>query len=451
MKKFLSLTLALALVLTALVSFSSTALADEPVELVWYISQDAVPTDVDLVFAEMNKYLTEKIGVTVKPYIFRNPDYNEKVPTIVNAGQQFDICFTATWGNLFKPNVEKGAYLALDDLLDQYAPETKALIPDMVWDAARVDGSIYAIPCYKEIGAQPGIMINKDMADELGIDLTAIKTLADMEAALAVVKEKKPDVIGITGLNFNLLAAAQNLTGNQNMPGDVAIPGFDDFASQGDACFNQYDTEEFRSFCEMANRWYNAGYLPSDPVQYASDNGGIYAGGGGFQAISSTSKHPDKALELLNLVNTDKYVGTMLRHGIEGVHYTSVSDNLIDPYGTGYTADNHPYNLTIGWQFGCVFNQKWVNSYPEDVVAQYEAYNAAAVKAPCMGFSFNAEEVSTEQAAISTVIEQYLNPLMTGMVDPATGIAQFNDALKANGVDKLLEELNTQLTSWKAQ
>ena len=486
-KRFLSLALLLMLGLSLCVP----AQAADVVELVWYVSQDAVPTDVDNVFGELNKYLEEKIGVRVKPFIFRNPDYNEKVPTIVNSGQEFDICFTATWGNKFLPNVEKGAYLPLDELLPQYAPETVEAIPDMVWDAARVDGQIYAIPCYKEIGAQPGIMINKDIADELGIDLSTVKTLADMEPILALVKEKKPDVIGITGLDFNLVTASQNLVGSNSLPGTAAVPGFGDFAAQGEGAFNQYETEEFKAFCEMTHRWYEAGYLPSDPVQYATDNGGrdtddkagrlfswiisyapnykntralevghgveyiplrggIYAGGGGFQAVSITSKHPEKALEFLNLVNTDKYVGTLIRHGIEGVHYKSVSDNLIDPYGTGYTAENHPYNLTIGWQFGSVFNQKWVNSYPEDVVAQYEAYNADAVKAPYMGFTFNAENVSTEQAAINTVVEQYLSPLMTGMVDPQTGIPQFLDALKANGVEKLITEVNAQLDAWKA-
>ena len=33
---------------------------------------------------------------------------------------------------------------------------------------------------------------------------------------------------------------------------------------------------------------------------------------GGILAISSASEHPDKALEFINLLNTDEYVGTLI-------------------------------------------------------------------------------------------------------------------------------------------
>ena len=51
---------------------------------------------------------------------------------------------------------------------------------------------------------------------------------------------------------------------------------------------------------------------------------------GGLLAISSASEHPDKALEFINLLNTDEYVGTLIRHGIEGEHYTAVGDKQVD-------------------------------------------------------------------------------------------------------------------------
>ncbi len=51
---------------------------------------------------------------------------------------------------------------------------------------------------------------------------------------------------------------------------------------------------------------------------------------GGLLAISSASEYPEKALEFINLLNTDEYVGTLIRHGIEGEHYTAVGDTQVD-------------------------------------------------------------------------------------------------------------------------
>ncbi len=63
---------------------------------------------------------------------------------------------------------------------------------------------------------------------------------------------------------------------------------------------------------------------------------------GAMTAISSTSKHPEKAMELINLVNTDSTLRNLLMFGIEGTHYEKVSDNQIkrDPNG--------PYSVTSG-------------------------------------------------------------------------------------------------------
>ncbi|MGI9257108.1 MAG: hypothetical protein ACR2PY_09265 [Salinispira sp.] len=110
---------------------------DEPVELVWYQFVGNNMPDEDVVFEELNKYLAEKIGVVVKPYFFTYDDFNSKMPVIISSGQPFDITFTSGWTNHYLPNVSKGAFLPLNDLLNTYAAETEEFIPDALWDAVK--------------------------------------------------------------------------------------------------------------------------------------------------------------------------------------------------------------------------------------------------------------------------------------------------------------------------
>lgn len=241
--------------------------------------------------------------------------------------------------------------------------------------------------------------------------------------------------------------------------------------------------------------WYNNGYLSKDPVNYDKDsanrdndfaNGKLfsylisYAPGhaesmtaktghgvafvplmdplletrstqGGLMAISSTSEHPEKALEFLNLLNTDEYVGTLMRHGIEGEHHTAVGDSQVDRTlgGTIDAADNG-YDYTFGWEFGTAFNQKWDISYPENVEEMFLDYNETAVAAPHLGFVLDTTPVESELAALTGTIEEYGKALESGMVDPEETIPKFLTAMEDNGVAVLMEEIQKQIDTWKA-
>ena len=45
---------------------------------------------------------------------------------------------------------------------------------------------------------------------------------------------------------------------------------------------------------------------------------------GAITAVNANSAHPEKAVELLNLINTDEYLRNLLNYGIEGVHWERV-------------------------------------------------------------------------------------------------------------------------------
>ncbi len=53
---------------------------------------------------------------------------------LISSGEEFDVCFTTqSWLNKYQPNVSRGAFLALDDLIDEHAPDLKEVLPEFFY------------------------------------------------------------------------------------------------------------------------------------------------------------------------------------------------------------------------------------------------------------------------------------------------------------------------------
>lgn len=479
-------------------SIGTQEAGEEIVTLKWYMSLNPISPDTNEVIEALNEYTREKIGVEIDYTVIANPDYKEKMPTYINSGEYFDICFTANWTTNYTQFVGRDAFLDITELLPVSAAETYEFIPEAIWQAVTVNDGIYGVPSYKEMGWQGGLFINTDIADEYGIDLTTVKSLDDLTAVLAIVKEQSVsngvDMIGVAGLGnnmgFSITNPYESLVGTPAIPGAAAVPEYNNFQGMPEV-FNQYASDDYMEYCKTVREWYENGYTSADPVQYDSDiasrandfkTGKLFsyivsfAPGateaeiattghgvtyiplnnplcetrtalGGLLAISSGSDYPEKALEFINLLNTDEYVGTLIRHGIEGKHYSLVGDNQVDVTMDGtISTDEHGYiDYKFGWQFGTPFNQKWDISYPDNIEEMFVEHNEITVVSPNNGFSFDATQSETVIAALTNVVAEYSLALETGMIDPEENIPKFLSALEANGVDDLLTEIEAQL------
>ncbi len=162
-------------------------------------------------------------------------------------------------------------------------------------------------------------------------------------------------------------------------------------------------------------------------------------------AISKTSKNPERAMMFLELINTNKELYNIICHGIEGVHYTKVSDNLI-----ARSPDNTGYNPLTDWMFGNQFNGYYTDSSQVGAWEASEEMNLGADVSPTLGFSFDPESVKTELAQLNSVVTQYALALESGSVDPATILPEFISKLKEAGSDKVIAEKQKQLDAWIA-
>ena len=138
----------------------------------------------------MREYIKENTGVTVD-YIVPPTDANEstqKLNMLIAGGEQFD-CFK---GNIATYSAQ-GALLPLDDLLEEYGPNIKALWPEDWaggWAGMRTpDGVTYGIP---ELPGLAGytIYLRTDVMEKLGV--SEPKTLEEFEEILYKIRDEKP-------------------------------------------------------------------------------------------------------------------------------------------------------------------------------------------------------------------------------------------------------------------
>lgn len=145
----------------------------------------------------MAKEIEEATGYHVEYSMLPVENADEKLNIELSSGANYDIVKLST-AQYFKM-VEQGALMPLDELLDKYGQDIKNAVSEKSWDAATYKGNIYALPMRKEYvkDVMDSIIVRKDILDELGIEIPT--TLDEFYEALKIIKEKKPDMIPLTG------------------------------------------------------------------------------------------------------------------------------------------------------------------------------------------------------------------------------------------------------------
>ena len=469
----------IALATTALVGASifagcsntATSKESDVVTLKWY-TIGAEPKDLQLVEDEANKYLEEKIGVNIDMNFIDYGEYSQKLGVIINSGEAYDLAFTCSWAGDYLGNARKGAFLDLTSYLDTTGSEMKEAIDQRFWDGAEVDGGIYAVPNQKEISTAPMWVFTKEYVDKYNIPYTEIHSLEDLEPWLKLIKENEP---GVTPLYITKGFSAPQYF--EQLVDPIGI----EYEDENLVVKNMFETDKMKSTLETLRKYYQAGYINADSATAQDDkslkrfvtkgDGQPYAEvlwskdlkydvvasqitdsyitnastTGSMIAVSKNSKNPDKAVEFLNLLNTDEYIRNLLNYGIEGTHYESVNDKQIkltdkaSDYSVGY------YTL------GNLFITKVLDNEPETKWDEFKEFNNAAKKSPVLGFKFDTSKVTNEIAAINNVLEEFKATLYSGSVDVNEYLDKLNKKLKDQGIDRVIEEMQTQLDAWLAE
>lgn len=504
-RKLFTMVLALMLALTAIPALTASAEDELPfVTLDWYFEHKQLD-DSQLVNDAINDYLKEKINANVTMH-FMGSDYVDKITTMITAGQDTGVmCFG---GLNYLIQAQRGAFYPLDDMLTALAPDTYALFEDKIWNSMRVDGHIYGIPSLKDNGYFISLIYNADMLEELGLNIDdytfsnfreveelgyKVKELRDASEKYAEYKDYP--VFGGADLIYPYYFAFETFFNNQYFA-VCNIEGINDIADVDcETVVNFYETPEFLEFCLQKQRMVEDGIYDYD---YSNKNERNYTGGifgwvgwgytymqehlygdafttkmkmydtiwtdtsnfhSAGTAISSKCAEPERAMMLLNLLNTDSKLATMMRFGIEGTHYTYDDEDKMTFEGTknDVSSGDRPYYY---WYMAGVGNLTIVNA-PEDLtgpdnimITNMMEYNNSCLSGNHMGFVFDTKPVVNEVAACTNVVAEYQNELVKGQCSSQEEVQEiveeFVAKLKANGVDTIVSEVQSQLDAWKA-
>jgi len=81
---------------------------------------------------------------------------------------------------------------------------------------------------------------------------------------------------------------------------------------------------------------------------------------------------------------------------------------------------------------------------------KFREFYGNAKSTPTLGFIFDPANVSSELAAVSNVAAQYGFSLMAGSIDPDQNLPTFLDQMNNAGMQKIVDEANTQLQAFLA-
>lgn len=467
----------------------------EPVTLEWYTNVNAVMPDVDMMTNEAQRYIKEKTNATVNFHLYNWGDYATTVNTMISSGANMDIVF-AGGGVDYVSNSQRNAFIAIDDYMDEYLPKTKESLPEAAWKSVTINGKIYGIPAQKDLGERMNVEVNKTMMDDLGIQFPkeTYSTALDLVDWLYSVKKardaKYPEKSKIPLLSSTNIGDMQILDPMCSMvyTNISKFPGCKG-QGEGETAFNYFKTDEYRSSMKLIRQLVVDGILPFednfDPDQVHKQAGDLlgWIGSGlltidenindpyyktslyvsnitklttasatvGPQAISSTCKTPERALSVLELVNSDQYLATTLRYGVEGEHWTDTdNDNIIENGKRNADPASRGWYTWYGWQFGGLFVTKVPEGNPSNFGELMSDFNKAAPENANLGFVVDQTNITNEMAACANVIAEYNATLAKGQNDNVDELVdQFIKKLDANGAQNVVDEVQTQLTAWR--
>lgn len=455
--------------------------AEKPTELtVAFPLFGQAPKDMALVQDEINKITQEKINVTVNFLPIGFGDWQQQTNLMFSSGEKLDLLPTV-WN--YSSLVSKGQFIPMDDLLSKYGQGIIEAVDPAYLEAAKVNGVTYAVPTLRDMASSFGIAMREDLIDKYKIDVSQIKRFEDIEGVLKTVQAGEPDISPlITGVGSSIL--------NQYQPYDTlgdsmgVLPNYDNDLK----VVNLYESEEYAKQLRTVRKWYKEGLILKDVatnktpqsewirtnkafayllrVQPQTLAGETQLNGQPMEVVTytepvamtstitnvmwgipSNSKVPEKAMEFLNLMYSDKDIVNLLIWGIEGKHYVVKSDNVID-FPEGVDGQTSGYFLNMGWLFGNQFLSYVWNGQDPDIWEKMKEFNKSAIKSKALGFSFDSTPVKTEVASVGNVISQYGIPLETGSVDPEKVLPEFIKKLETAGIDRILAEKQKQLDEW---
>lgn len=448
--------------------------SDEVTTIKWYLPGVREGADNAMVLAEVNKLLEERYKLKLDTVFIDSGSYGQKMNAMNSAGETYDLACLGS-SNSFYSNVSNGCLADLTELLPKYAPKTFASMGKDTWQCVTHDDKIYAVPNWQIQAKSTALFIDKAVLDMAGMSIDEINTINDFETYLEKVAALNTDVNFFPQAweQFSYAYGIQPL-----MIGKVAAVRFKEEGKP--TIFNMFETEEFKEYVKLREKWVDNGwvtdeyspgtsyttlrrslgslgvYTPGADVTISKNKGypmvmtqlsdAVFASdtvNAALTGVSATSKHPEKALEMIEVMNTDKEIYNMMLYGIEGKHYTKIGENKIR------LVEGSQYDIINYFNIGSQANSYLIEGQPDNLIEATREINDTAYVSPTNSINFDTSRIESEIANCTTVVNEQLLMIDRGIAEEGA-LEKFIKDLKASGADKIIEELQRQVDqAWK--
>ena len=457
---------------------TDTAKADngEVPTLIWWSIGGTPPDDFDKTIAEISDYTEEKIGVRLDVKIASWADWGTKMNNIVNTGEYFDLMFVNNTN--YSKFVNLNALADITDLVQSETPELYDFIPEDLWRGATIKEKVYAVPTYKDSSQSEYVVWDKAKIEAAGYDYTKELGITDLDELTAPLKAIK-DTDGEASFPLN-----KNGGGYQSYMYDQLGAGlyplgvrYDDSEGKVVATVEQDDVKQI---LKTFHEWYNEGIINSDAATRPEDanykacsiaqgwsGAAITSWGpqlgvecvaqkwgptivsnetvrGSLNCISANCANPEKALQFLQLVNTDTYVRDLFYYGVQGDNWDYTDDSK-----TFVHKNNADWSMA-GYTQGSFFAITPTDDFDFNQFDEVKELNEKAEPSVLLGFTLDTTPIADELANCIQIAERYKGELLTGTADPEVMVPQMMQELRAAGFDKIVAEAQSQVDAFMA-
>lgn len=468
----------------------------EYVELKMYLVGDK-PDGFDEVYEKVNEILKEKVNATVTVDWLSWAEHGTKYSLLFSGGEDFDMIFTASSWCHFEQTVGLGGFAALSpEMIQTYAPDVWATLPESAWTQATINGNIYMIPA-NYIEVTPDVVaIRGDMMQQFGYDdIKSYDQLMDFYADCAA-NGMYGNAVGSSSVYW-LWFQSNGMRTVSGAPSDGELVLYKSSdPSDTSLTYILDENSGFAEYCREMKALADAGCWPSDVLSSTQDRQDGLVNGRGASMVwnagscqtyanQANAEHPDwninvynimpdmdyfatkyinggmgfnyrsknleRALMVYNLFATDQDIQDLTQLGIKGTHWQDAGEGLYE------VIEGNRYNTSNNWAWrnmDIMKEEYQANPTAVDTkVNELKEYFMANVSSghPLDDFAFNTDPVSTQFAAVEAAMGQYFDPLVNGLVtDVDASLEQFRSALESAGIQAVLDEMRSQVDAYLA-
>lgn len=433
---------------------------------------------------KINEITVPKIGAKIHVNYLEQNEYFSQYNRIVSGADDTDLI--TSFYDYASEEANQGLFYPLDDLLEKYGSDLKALYSEHDWEAAKINHVIYGIPGGQSVSWVVGFEYNKKVADKLGLDLSRIEEMEDWGNILEEVHQSCPQMYGaVSAVGANIGNGMNPSNKWDGLMDSLGVIVYDEEPNQIE---NLFETETYEKYLKMWRSWYEKGYIQPDMATTSDTFNELTKDGKAFSAfvgmssydmyeyqpddsaetgfvqigkphkftgsagrvqwnVLADSKHPDLAVKFLNLLATDREVADLFLYGEEGVNYQVKEDGTYT-FMNGENEENAAYHpqLTLPNQY---IAGRWESMRDiESLKSLVKKADEEAIESPAYGFCFDASEVTGQIINCRKVMDKYADLLESGAVDVDVVLPKFCEELKMAGIDEVIRQKQQQYSEF---